>query len=371
MNRNLLFKYLIFIGLFGVVVKNEKARACSAVSGVYFWGSNFDWGPRKGLIFQSPRNQVKTAHLAEMNGLTWVSKYRSITMSQFGRDYPMHGINEKGLSGAVLIGPADYPRGGFMGTITENLWLQFQLDRYVTIDQVEQHAQDLAIQKVSANLHLFMCDAENQCAVIEFHNGRAVVYKGASLPVKALTNTSYEFSLNQFKEWQQSFLPGQTPSNSQINAQINSQLNSPLPQGYNPVARFIRLGQFLKSDLFGADKQSLVDSLANVASNALTSWQTIFDTSNKTLTFHLGHQLDDLAAWSEVGFANGRFPECGENLEMMDISEGAHWKPYDKNLVRQIFAESARGAAGLGFEIMESILRHSELVRCDFSAETR
>jgi penicillin V acylase-like amidase (Ntn superfamily) len=43
-----------------------------------------------------------------------------------------------------------------------------------------------------------MCDQARGCAVVEFLNGQMLVYKGARLPFKALTNTAYEQAVRDF-----------------------------------------------------------------------------------------------------------------------------------------------------------------------------
>jgi choloylglycine hydrolase len=47
----------------------------------------------------------------------------------------------------------------------------------------------------SQPLHFLVCDGNGGCAAIEFLSGRMVVHKGDELPVTAMTNNTYEYSV--------------------------------------------------------------------------------------------------------------------------------------------------------------------------------
>jgi Linear amide C-N hydrolases, choloylglycine hydrolase family len=328
----------------GSISHSSRTEACSvsavAPGAPALVGGNYDWSARGGIVFVSPRGQVKTSDpgAALSNSAHWTSQYASLTLSQFGRDYPMQGMNEKGLVGMVLMGPSDYPSDGVSGVVTENLWLQYQLDRFSTLDEVEAHIHELGVRHLSASLHWFMCDASNDCAAIEFIRNQAVMYRGRKLPVRALTNTSYEAVIDFYSRWHES--------------------QSSIPTGYGSSARFVRLAERDHARTW----LDVAENLDDVSLAGFTAWQTLFDLKDRSLTVRL-----DGGLWHSISFEHLPI-ECGDTLPMMDLSVGT-WGDYDHHVVAGVFARAAFGAPDLGPEIQQKILNSSESVSCVHRAE--
>ena len=77
--------------------------------------------------------------------------------------------------------------------------MQYQLDTHSTVEQVI--ASDAQIRLVgSAVDHYLVCDRTGACASIEFLEGELVYHTGQSLPVKALTNSTYRESVSTWKD---------------------------------------------------------------------------------------------------------------------------------------------------------------------------
>lgn len=328
----------------------SRLIACSAVASreaFGYMGANYDWRARGGIVFESPRGQVKQAISASTNQptMTWTSRLASLTVSQFGRDFPMQGMNEAGLSGVVLMGQAGYPNAGPRGIVTENLWLQYQLDQYETVAEVVAHASDLGIEKLSASLHWFFCDRSHACAVIEFHDGAARSYSAETLEVRALTNSGYDAAVRRYDDWV-------------VAAE-------PLPQGYDSLARFIRLAEASGRADFGAFPGSVMAALELVAANGYTAWQTIFDLDMTRLRIKLPGTAKMGSGWRDydVGSAARR---CGLELRMMVLGRDETWQAYDPIIVEAMFADAAKGTQGLDAATRKRILRMSEAVVCDW-----
>jgi penicillin V acylase-like amidase (Ntn superfamily) len=69
------------------------------------FGRNYDWAIGFGLVIVNKRNLVKRSNLnsgASANSLQWTSKYGSITFNQYGKEFPMGGMNEAGLVVEVM-----------------------------------------------------------------------------------------------------------------------------------------------------------------------------------------------------------------------------------------------------------------------------
>ena len=67
------------------------------------------------------------------------------------------------------------------------------LDNYSTVEEVI--ASDSLIRIKDYVDHYLICDKNGNCATIEFLEGKMVYHTGANLPVKVLTNNSYERSV--------------------------------------------------------------------------------------------------------------------------------------------------------------------------------
>lgn len=315
-------------------------QACSALgSSVEFPGflaGNYDWHARGGLVYLSPRGQIKNSLDLGTNqrSVQWTSKLASLTISQFGRDYPMQGLNEAGLGGMVLAGAAEYPAEGQLGVLQEHHWLQYQLDHYRTIQEVVAHVNDFGIEKLSANLHWFLCDATGDCAAIEFLKGKAWVYRGQDLPIRGLTNTPYTSAMTSFRSWLES--------------------ERVLPQGYASVSRFIRIGASRQS----GGPVDLATVLDQVALHGFTAWQSVFDLGAKKVRVRL-----EGGDWFEFDF-RGFDTGCSDKEFMADLTTG-QWKAYDHGRIESLFSAAAQGAEGLGPERRALILSSSRQMRCE------
>ena len=62
------------------------------------FGKNYDWQIGDGQLLVNLSGRRKSADPeAHASPARWVSKYGSVTFNQYGREFPMGGINEAGL----------------------------------------------------------------------------------------------------------------------------------------------------------------------------------------------------------------------------------------------------------------------------------
>ena len=75
---------------------------------------NYDWDVPDGLVVVNPRGLAKTALVpGDASPVRWTSRYGSLTFNQYGREFPMGGMNETGLAMEVLWLPDTvYPESG-------------------------------------------------------------------------------------------------------------------------------------------------------------------------------------------------------------------------------------------------------------------
>lgn len=318
----------------------HKGLACSAIAtsnGPHIMmAANYDWKARGGIVFESPRGQVKQTARFEQEGLSaeWVSKYASLTVSQFGRDFPMQGINEAGLVGNVLVASADYPKQGPLGVITEVTWLQYQLDQFSTVGEVAAHVGDFGIEKVSAQLHWFLCDATGSCIIVEFIKGEPVVHQLDPGEIRAVTNSRFLESKAAWRQWQSSG-------------------TGTLPAGYNSFNRFIRLAS--RGAL--TEERELIGAIDDVALDGFTAFQAIFTSETKQIKVRIPS-----GRWQTVSFDHLPF-DCKTDLSMMSIATGK-WDRYSHAIVDELFTRASDGADDLTTERRQKILETTENVRC-------
>ena len=210
-------KYLavIIIILVALISSARNSSACTAFSinrgdSLVVVGKNYDWDVDDGLIIVNQRKVAKAA-FGQASPASWVSRYGSITFNQYGREMPDGGINEAGLVVEVLwLHESAYPSGDKRDAIGNLQWIQYQLDNCSTIDQVI--ASDTLIRiapDFGINVQYFVCDSSGRSAVIEFLDGKMKSFAYDNLPVAAITNDTYEQSIDYIKKYD--FFGGEMP----------------------------------------------------------------------------------------------------------------------------------------------------------------
>jgi choloylglycine hydrolase len=150
-------------------------------------GRNMDWFEDMGSnIWIHPRGMEYNG-MASENPLNWTSKYGSVVVT--GYDIAAtDGVNEKGLDGNLLfLAESDYgKRDAGLPGVSLSLWLQYFLDNFATVDEAVDHITKHQFQprpvtagmseKKPIHLHLSLADKTGDSAIIEFVNGRQIVY---------------------------------------------------------------------------------------------------------------------------------------------------------------------------------------------------
>jgi penicillin V acylase-like amidase (Ntn superfamily) len=166
------------------------------------FGSNMDHGTIKvGRVFVNKRNLEKIGWEASISGVfpRWVSEYGSVSFNIMGPQLVWSGMNEAGLmiSTMSLVETED-PAPDERPPLASPLWLQFQLDVASTVQEVLDNASLFRIK--DGFDHYLVCDRGGVCAVLEFLHGEMVAYTGSSLPVPALSNSTYQDSLTALED---------------------------------------------------------------------------------------------------------------------------------------------------------------------------
>jgi choloylglycine hydrolase len=205
------------------------------------------------------------AQVQDGERLKWQSTYGSITFNQYGKEFPTGGMNEKGLVVELMwLDETKYPEPDQRGALTELQWIQYQLDRSATIDDMIATDKVLRISKTSVPIHFLVADASGSAASIEFLNGKMVVHKGAELPFPVLTNSPYDQALQTSKA-----LKAANLSNSD--------------QRFATACNMVQ--QFEQKDLSQNPVSYAFSVLNSVAQGDYTKWSIVYDITDRTVHF--------------------------------------------------------------------------------------
>ena len=204
---------LTFLAIFPIVlsactlVVSTPSPACSLVvlsaDGETVFGQNLDWHETfPGCVVVNKRGVKKTILPWKGNwpmpwdgeNLSWISRYGSVTLTCYGRDFIEGGMNEAGLMVDETNLTAVYPPVDHRPGVSCAQWMQYQLDNFATVTELLDHLNDL--RPDGEGWHYLVADARGDCAVIEYLNGEAQIYPGDAVEVCALTNTTYRQALS-------------------------------------------------------------------------------------------------------------------------------------------------------------------------------
>jgi len=281
--ERLMVSYLLLVSI--VCLIPQSSQGCTTFSiakgDQIVVGLNFDWIVDELLFVVNKRNVSKKAYmpqeLSDCQPVSWTSKYGSITYSQMGREIPYGGMNEAGLVVEPLrsFSKTQYPSPDSRFCVLPTAWIQYQLDNFSRVEQViASNAQVIIVPpKNTLNAHYFICDRTGDCAVIEFIDGRMVLYTKETMPAKVLSNESYKDHisvLNFYKDWGGDL---------------------PLPQSSGTYDRFVRAAGMVKNynpETTKSASDYAFDVLDKVVqkSGFSTVWSFVFDIKNLKLYYH-------------------------------------------------------------------------------------
>ena len=205
MNHN--FKKIIYLATIVLIGVSISSIACSTFcienNKNVVVGYSMDYHNLNGLVMVNMPKVNKQALLPiESKPMSWTSKYGSITFTFFAKNMPMTGMNEKGLviTAMNLANGGALPEKDSRQPLNALNWVQYQLDCSKDINDVINSNKTIRIESSftgNRHLHYFVADKKGNCATVELLNGTLVVHKGKELPVKTLTNWTYDSSINK------------------------------------------------------------------------------------------------------------------------------------------------------------------------------
>jgi len=358
--RSFLVRLTITGCAFAVLLSGAPADACTSMLIKHKTGAlmakNYDWDVADGLLVVNPRGLAKTALVPDgAKPVRWTSRYGSLTFNQYGREFPMGGMNETGLTMEVLwLAETVYPEPGDRQSIGTLQWVQYCLDSFRTVSDVVTSASELSISG-PASLHFLACESSGICAVIEFLDGKLVARSERTLPLPALTNSTYNESLEY------------------LNRTLGYGGAPVTPDGPGSLARYARAANGAHAIRANTGAQPPIDEtfavLADVAQPDSTQWSIVYELEKGRVHFKTaGNHLTRTVDLSELDL------DCTAESRTLDLmAEGSgdvttKLAPYDSgaNLKTIRAGFTAQAVAAPSEEIIQTMASYPEKLMCTF-----
>ncbi|MBN8572024.1 MAG: linear amide C-N hydrolase, partial [Ignavibacteria bacterium] len=236
------------------------------------FGRNYDFQIGKGLLMVNKKNIVKESPKDKNNNsIQWTSQFGSVTFNQFGREYPMGGMNDAGLVVELMwMEGTEYPEADSRPAVNTLLWIHYQLDNSSSVKDVIASDSKIRISKSSVPIHYLIADKNGNSAVIEFIGGKMVYHKESDMPFKVLANDLYSESVNYLSQYKD-FGGEKALSES--------------PGSLNRFARTCKLIKaYNKNESNGAVNYSF-NVLNEISQPASTQWSIVYDLFNSKIYF--------------------------------------------------------------------------------------
>ena len=191
---NMLHRLLLLAAL--LVAAQPALDACTTfcvrAGNQVLFGRNYDFEIGDGMVMVNPAGLHKNGYLP--GGPRWESRYGSVTFNQFGRGFPMGGMNQAGVVVELMwLDETRYPDRDSHAPLTVLEWIQYQLDTAGSVSDVLASDARVRIQGQTP-LHYLVSDRSGAVATVEFLDGTLVTHAGAALPYTALANSTYSSS---------------------------------------------------------------------------------------------------------------------------------------------------------------------------------
>ena len=268
--KRALIPFILFVI---IVAAPPQSFACTTFcfvdQGQVIFGKNYDWNLDDGLVLVNKRGVSRSsfAPAGQDNPARWSSRYGSVTFNQYGRDFPSGGMNEKGLIVELMwLEETVYPADDQRPSVGVLEWIQYQMDMSATVADVI--GSDKAIRIAGRSpLHYLVADRSGAVAVVEFLEGRMKTHTGASLPIAALTNDTYEESLAFAKSIRD--------------------VGRPEPAGPQSLHRFARTARRVADYRKMPAERAVAEAFSTLESAAseTTQWRIVYDPIGRRVHF--------------------------------------------------------------------------------------
>lgn len=157
------------------------------------FGRNYDFEIGDGMVMVNAAGAVRKGFLD--GGPSWRAAHGSVTFNQFGRGFPMGGMNQAGVVVELMwLNDTRYPAADERKPLGVLEWIQYQLDTAASVDDVVASDARVRIQGQTP-LHYLVSDRTGAAVTIEFLDGTLTTHRGATMRYSALANDTYARSI--------------------------------------------------------------------------------------------------------------------------------------------------------------------------------
>ena len=193
-----LVKFITLLLLFSTQLVAIGSSAISIKRNTFILGKNFDAISSEGMIIKNLKGVEKTSYgLDTRNTVKWSSKYGSVTFNQMGKEFPLGGMNENGLTIEMLWNEDAYYPENNNPSLSEYEWVQYNLDNFKTAAEVLFYIDSLSINPLNSKVHYIIADRGGRGFVVDFINGKTVVSKTGD-KFQVVTNSNYSKTANYY-----------------------------------------------------------------------------------------------------------------------------------------------------------------------------
>lgn len=296
-------RILAFLVL-GALLNAQTSSACS----IFFladaqptMAKSYDYYFGHAHVITNKRNVEKTA-LQTQSGdqqAHWISEYGSLTFNQFGREFPHGGMNEAGLVVELArLSESVYPSDSSKPKLNELQWIQYILDTSGTVEDAIRNAQSVDVDSMFAKIHYMVCEPSGHCVVMEYLNGELAVHERDQLPWPIITNSPYQESVENLKNY------------------VGFGGGNEIPSSEQSLDRFTRIADQIRTYDGDSPTQTAFRILQSVYQQNHTQWHTVYDLKNKI--FRL--KTDKSTVQTRFDMRAFSF-DCRRSVKMLDIED--------------------------------------------------
>ena len=232
---------------------------CMSANGRMVYGQNYDWETTVGRIMINKRSVARES--LTQRPVHWTSRYASITFNQYGRDFPIAGMNDAGLVVALMdLNSTQYPAVDSRPSAGVLDWMQYQLDLSADIDQAVANASVIRVATGSRGIHYLIADRTGHAVTIEYLDGELVTHSGTTLPVSVLANDRYDESVAYLRNF------------------TGFGGNQPVPNSStSSLDRFVRAASMIRTTSTVADPVARAFAILDSVRQSNTRWSIVYD----------------------------------------------------------------------------------------------
>ncbi|MDH4209367.1 MAG: hypothetical protein OEV76_10875, partial [Anaerolineae bacterium] len=207
-------------------------------------------------------------------------------------------MNEAGLMISThALDETENPAADERPPLVSALWVQYVLDNFSTVEEVL--ASDAHVRISDTVDHYLVCERTGDCAAVELLGGQMVHHTGTTLPVKVLTNNTYEDSVAAWRA-------GSAGARGEVNSLYRFGIVADRVVAFEPNSADAAAGY--------AFETLALASMEATGASIPTAWSIVFDAENMRVFFRTyKNQEIRTIDFSELDFS------CDSPAQVLDV----------------------------------------------------